>query len=300
LLQVALNNAEGIELARNQIEFAVDKLPKSILIVCAHQDDDTAHPGIIRAAVENHIPIYFIYLTGGDAGGCDRFYMHSCDAARAMDFGELRMQEALASLGHLGVSRENIFFLGLPDGGLGQIWNNTDVDHPYLSVLLASEHSPYRQAAIPNLAYSRQPVVRALEQLIKRFQPDLIITGHPDERHVDHRVNNWLVVKAMQNLLRQELLSPNTELLVDRVYGERPGVRAPYRYQKDTFFVSGEVAKLGQEARWYYQSQDGNHQQADIKGFPKLPRQEPYPHFQILDWQEHEGWNEEAAAAQAH
>jgi hypothetical protein len=26
--------------------------------------------------------------------------------------------------------------------------------------------------------------------------------------------------------------------------------------------------------------------------FDKLPREEPYPHFRILDWQDHEGWNE--------
>jgi hypothetical protein len=32
------------------------------------------------------------------------------------------MEEARRSLGHLGVPGENIYFLGLPDGGSGQIW----------------------------------------------------------------------------------------------------------------------------------------------------------------------------------
>ncbi len=293
LIQVSLESASGIVVARNELELAVNQLPKSILIFCAHEDDDTAHPGIIRAAVENNIPIHFVYLTSGDGGGCDRFYMHSCDAARAMDFGEVRMEESRASLGHLGVPRDNLFFLGLPDGGLGQIWNDyLTADHPYLSVLLASEHSPYREAAIPNLAYAREPVVEAAKQFIRRFNPDLIITGHPDERHVDHRTGNWIVVKAMQELLRQGLLSRNTELLVDQVYGPQPGKHAPFHYEKQTLFVSGEAAKLGQEASWYYQSQDGNHLQAKIVDFAKLPRTEAYPHFRILDWQDHEGWNE--------
>ncbi len=301
MLRISLEDAEGAILARNQLEFAVNKLPKSILVFCAHQDDDTAHPGIIQAAVENKIPIHFVYFTGGDAGGCDRFYMHSCDAARAMDFGEVRMEEARASLGHLGVPREDIFFLGLPDGGLGQIWRDyRKADHPYLSVLLASEHSPYREAAIPNLPYAREPVIAAARQFIQRFQPDLIITGHPDERHVDHRTNNWIVVKAMQELLRQGSLSRKTQLLVDQVYGPMPGKHAPYKYEKQKFFVSGEAAKLGQEATWYYESQDGNHQQADITDFMKLPRQEPYPHFLILDWQDHEGWNEEPSQSRVH
>lgn len=291
--EVSIQTPEGAVIAHNEMEFAVNRLPKSILVFCAHQDDDTAHPGIIRAAVENRIPIHFVYLTGGDAGGCDRFYMHSCDAERAMDFGEVRMGEARASLGHLGVPPGDIFFLGLPDGGLEQIWrHHVSATQPYLSVLLASDHAPYREAAIPNLAYAREPVIAAAKQFITRFKPDLIVTGHPDERHVDHRTNNWVVVKAMQQLLQEGAISRDTQLIVDAVYGPAPATHAPYRYEKQTFYVSGEAARLGQEATWYYQSQDGNHEQGSIAPFEKLSREEPYPHFRILDWQQHEGWNE--------
>jgi LmbE family N-acetylglucosaminyl deacetylase len=60
-----------------------------------------------------------------------------------------------------------------------------------------------------------------------RFHPELIITGHPDERHVDHRTNNWMVVKAMQELLREGKLSRDTQLVVDAVYGRAPAIRAP-------------------------------------------------------------------------
>ncbi len=294
-LRVSVETTGAAEIARNQLEFAVNKLPKSILIFLAHQDDDTAHPALIRAAVENKIPIHFVYLTGGDAGGCDRFYMHSCDAARAMDFGEVRMGEARASLGHLGVPASNIEFLGLPDGGLEQIWyhHRTSAD-PYLSVLLASDHSPYREAAIPNLPYASEAIVSVIKNYITKYNPEMIVTGHPDERHVDHRTNNWLTVKAMQELLREGKLNRDTELLVDVSYGAKAGRHAPYHFEKDTFFASGEAAKLGQESLWYYQSQDGNHQQAEIKDFMQLPRTEAYPHFRILDWSQHEGWNKEA------
>lgn len=301
-LEVSVRTAEGAVVATNRLDFAVNALPKSILIFCAHEDDDTAHPEIIRAAVENHIPLHVVYFTSGDAGGCDRYYMHSCDAERAMDFGEVRMNEARASLAHLGVSEENVFFLGLPDGGMEQIWRHQDSDKPYLSVLLASEHSPYRDSAIPNLPYARDAVVAATKNFIVKYKPALIITGHPDERHVDHGTNNWIVVKAMQELLQQGVLPASTELLVDAVYGPGPQKHAPYKYEKFQFYVSGEVATLGQEATWYYQTQDGNHLQAHIVPYDKLRRDAPaphygdyhwpYPHFKILDWQSHEGWNE--------
>lgn len=275
-LEVALQTALGATVAANRLDFAVNALPKSVLIFCAHEDDDTAHPEIIRAAVENNIPLHVVYFTSGDAGGCDRYYMHSCDAERAMDYGEVRMNEARASLKHLGVAAENILFLGLPDGGMEQIWaRNQRSDKPYLSVLLASEHSPYRDSAVPNLPYARDAVLAATRDFIAKYKPGLIITGHPDERHVDHRTNNWIVVKAMQELLQQGVLPASTELLVDGSYGPGPQKHAPYKYEKFEFYVSGKAALLAQEASWYYQSQDGNHQQAHIVTYDNLQRDAP-------------------------
>jgi LmbE family N-acetylglucosaminyl deacetylase len=303
-LRVAILDERGVELASNRLDFALNPMPKSILVFAAHQDDDTAHPQMIRAAVENHIPIHFVYFTSGDAGGCDRYFQRSCDASRAMEFGEVRMNEARASLGHLGVKPEDIFFLGLPDGGMEQIWKNfPDSAKPYLSVLLASEHSPYSDVAVPNLPYAKDAVLRATREFLLKYQPDMVITGHPDERHVDHRTNNWFVVKAMQGLVKEGKLLAQTQLVVDAVYGPAPGIHAPYRFEKYQFYESGEEAKLGQEALWYYQSQDGNHQQAEIIPYAKMPREwrqphygvyiPPYPHFRILDWTEHPGWNEQ-------
>jgi LmbE family N-acetylglucosaminyl deacetylase len=302
-LEVSVLSHDGLSLASNRLDFAVNDMPKSILLFCAHEDDDTAHPEIIRSAVENRIPIHVVYFTSGDAGGCDRYFMHSCDAARAMEFGEVRMNEARASLAHLGIPASDIHFLGLPDGGMEQIWKyNLKSAQPYLSVLLASEHAPYFDVAVPNLPYSREAVLQATRDFIQRYQPDMIITGHPDERHVDHRTNNWFVAKAMQGLLSEGKLSAKTQLVVDAVYGPGPQKHAPYRYEKFPFFISGQTATLGQEALWYYQSQDGNHQQAEIIPYADMPREAPkphygiytppYPHFRILDWQEHAGWNE--------
>jgi LmbE family N-acetylglucosaminyl deacetylase len=302
-LELSILTDQKVAVATNRLDFAVNVMPKSILIFCAHEDDDTAHPEMIRAAIENHIPLHVVYYTSGDAGGCDRYFMHSCDASRAMEFGEVRMDEARGSLGHLGVPASDISFLGLPDGGMEQIWKNYPAsDHPYLSVLLASEHSPYKDVAIPNLPYARDAVLAATRTFIERYKPEMIVAGHPDERHVDHRTNAWFVVKAMQQLLAEGKLSRDTQLVVDAVYGPGPQKHAPFRYEKFQFYLSGQASTLGQEALWYYQSQDGNHQQAEIIPYNKMEREAPkphygiyippYPHFRILDWQDHAGWNE--------
>jgi LmbE family N-acetylglucosaminyl deacetylase len=289
--QVEVNNTSGETLAAGVLELAANPLPHSILIFCAHQDDEGAHAGIIRAAVENHIPIHVVYFTSGDAGSCDRYYEHSCGPDEALNFGVLRMAEARRSLGHLGVPGENIYFLGLPDGGSGQIWyDHVEASNPYLSVLLASEHAPYEGLAQPNLPYARQAVVEAAKRFIREFHPDVIYTGHPDERHVDHRTNNWFVVKALQELLRDGAVRPDPTLLTDQVYGPGPQAHAPYHYQKHVLSVSGDAMSLAQEAQWFYQSQSGNRALGRLRTFDQLRRVEV--HWQILDWKDHEGWNE--------
>jgi LmbE family N-acetylglucosaminyl deacetylase len=289
--QVEVNDTSGGTLATGAVELAANPLPRSILIFCAHQDDEGAHAGIIRAAVENRIPIHVVYFTSGDAGSCDRYYEHSCGPDEALNFGALRMDEARRSLGHLGVPRENIYFLGLPDGGSGQIWyDHVEASNPYLSVLLASEHAPYEGVAQPNLHYARRAVVEAVKQFIREFHPEVIYTGHPDERHVDHRTNNWFVVKALQELLREGAVRPDLTLLTDQVYGPGPQAHAPYHYQKHVLNISGDVMTLAQEAHWFYQSQSGNRALGQLRTFEQLPRVEV--HWQILDWKDHEGWNE--------
>jgi LmbE family N-acetylglucosaminyl deacetylase len=289
--QVEVDDTSGQALASGVLELAANRLPHSILIFCAHPDDEGAHAGIMRAAVENHIPIHVVYFTSGDAGSCDRYYEHSCAPAEALNFGALRMEEARRSLGHLGVSRENIYFLGLPDGGSGQIWyDHVEASSPYLSVLLASEHAPYEGVAEPNLPYARNAVVEAAKRFIREFDPEVIYTGHPDERHVDHRTNNWFVVKALQELLREGVVRPDLTLLTDQVYGPGPQAHAPYHYQKHVLHVSGDAMTLAQEAEWFYQSQSGNRELAHLRTFDQLRRVEV--HWQILDWKDHEGWNE--------
>ena len=289
--QVEVSDTSGETMATGVLELAANPLPRSILIFCAHQDDEGAHAGIIRAAVENHIPIHLVYFTCGDSGSCDRYYEHSCAPAEALNFGALRMEEARRSLGHLGVPRENIYFLGLPDGGSGQIWyDHVEVSNPYLSVLLASEHAPYEGIAQPNLPYARRAVVEAAKQFIREFHPGVIYTGHPDERHVDHRTNNWFVVKALQELLREGVVRPDLTLLTDQVYGPGPQAHAPYHYQKHLLSVSGDAMTLAQEAQWFYQSQSGNRALGHPRTFDQLRREEV--HWQILDWKDHEGWNE--------
>ena len=290
-IRYTVGTADGLILAQVDREIAVNPLPKSILVFCAHEDDESAHSGTIRAAVESNIPIRFVYFTSGDAGSCDRYYGRFCGPNEAREFGYVRMAETRRALAHLGVSQENIFFLGLPDGGSGAIWyEHIEPDNPYLATLMSVAHAPYRGIHRPNLPFARRAVVDEAKKFIRRFEPEVIYTGHPDERHVDHRTNNWFVVKALQELRRENAVPDGMKLLVDQVYGARDEGQAPYKYRKHVLYYTGEVGALRQEAFWQYQSQGGNRREGQRRNFSELRREEN--HQEILDWWEHEGWNE--------
>jgi LmbE family N-acetylglucosaminyl deacetylase len=290
--EVEITDTSGQILATNILELGVNPLPKSVLLFCAHEDDDGTQMGFLRSLVENQVPLHIVYFTSGDAGGCDRYFQHSCGPAEALNFGAIRMQEARAAMGHLGVPPENIFFLGLPDGGSGKIWyGHPNSRDPYLAVLLACDHAPYEGLLRPNLAFARDAVVDATEEIIRKFQPAVIFTAHPQaEGAIDHIVNNFFVVKALQELLRAGAISPDLEVRVDRIFDLKGHPATPYRYEDDEFYVSGEAMALAQEAGWFYQSQGGNREEGNLRTWNQLQRSEGYR--KVLDWKEHEGWNE--------
>ncbi|MGA2983981.1 MAG: PIG-L family deacetylase [Terriglobia bacterium] len=291
-VELTLTGSGGRPLARTTTEIAVNELPASLLVICAHEDDDLAYTGLMRAAVEAKIPVQLLTLTAGDVGECERYFDKPCGPNDAREFGTVRLEETAEVLEHLGISRDKLIDLGLPDGGSGAIWfDHKDSSNPFLSIYLACDHAPYANVYKPNLPYARDAVIEAIRQVITNFHPAMIALTGPDERHVDHRTANWFAIKACQALLKQKALDPQTIVLADQVYGSGGFKPAPYKYENFVVHLSGEAAALLQEATWIYQSQDGDLAEGDKKTFAELPREEK--HLRIMDWQEHEGWNEQ-------
>jgi LmbE family N-acetylglucosaminyl deacetylase len=290
-VRLELAGEGGRTLAETTTEIAINTLPTSLMIINPHEDDEAAYGGLIRAAVEAGIPVRAVILTGGDVGECERYYNKPCGPNEARGFGLVRMEESREAYERLGLGRDKVDILGLPDGGSGAIWSqHIEVSNPFLSVYLAVDHSPYEHVLKPNLPYARDAVISTLQQLITNFHPAMIVLPHPDERHVDHRTTNWFAIKACQGLLREHRIDPQTIIWGDKAYGAGGFKPAPYKYEKVVVYLSGEAAALKQEMSWLYQSQDGNLDEGMKKTFSELPRQEE--HVRIVDWQEHEGWNE--------
>jgi LmbE family N-acetylglucosaminyl deacetylase len=290
-LRFSVVDSQAETRAATSMEIAVNNLPASLLVVSPHEDDEYSYGGLIRAAVEAGIPVRVVILTGGDFSACAQYYSKPCGPNEAREFGLVRMEETAQALGHLGLAREKLIFLGLPEHGLGAIWSpHLEAAYPFLSVHLAADHAPYENVLLPNLPFARQPVLDLIKQIIADFRPAMIATTHPDDRDADHRATNWFVLKACQGLLGENKLDPTTVILADEAHAAGTSKPAPYRYEKLTVFVSGEASALKEEMRWLYQSQGGNMAEGQHLTFPELPREEQ--HLRIVNWREHPGWNE--------
>jgi LmbE family N-acetylglucosaminyl deacetylase len=280
LAHVTTRNGRLREAGR--LEVAANDLPRSLAVICAHPDDEFLHPAAIRAAVENSIPVHLIFLTNGDAGGSDRFFGPGYTPAEAIEFGHIRMAEARAAAGHLGVPESNLHFLGLPDGFLESIRNAEEGSNPVFSPLLGAGNSPYCGLHQPNLPFEKESIVNALTGLLSEIDPDTVYMSHPDERHSDHAAAAWLTIESLQLLLAAGRLSSVPTLRADQFYGSRQGAPASFSYRAHEFFTTGEAMARVQEAYWYYQTQGGNHARGHVLSYEDLPRVEH--HQEILNW----------------
>ena len=113
----------------------------------------------------------------------------------------------------------------------------------------------------------------------------------PAEGHIDHIVNNYFVVKALQELLRAGAISPDLEVRVDRIFDPKGHPATPYRYEDPRVLCfrrshgagagGGMVLPVAgrQPGRGEYCAPGINCRRSE--GYRK-----------VLDWKEHEGWNE--------
>lgn len=147
--------------------------PERVLVILAHPDDPEFGAGgtIARLAAQGSRVIYAI-VTDGSKGSEDVSHTHST-------LFETRQVEQRNAAELLGVRREDVHFLGFPDG---QIYNN-------------------------------EPLREALVRQIRLHRPDLLITHDPTTRiwrgnrlnHPDHRAVGDTALDAVYPLARDRL-----------------------------------------------------------------------------------------------
>ena len=177
---------------------------KHLLVIVPHQDDEILiGAGIIYQMLQQGKKVTVAIVTNGDYGCAD------------YSKGKARLKETLAGLGVLGLSEENVIFLGYADTGMRR-------EKSFLTALFHTEEG---EKIFPSSAstmtygleekpdfhylhfgehgkYSRNTLINDLRELICKIKPDCILTTHPLDKHGDHEALFYFIKAIVEEYKR--------------------------------------------------------------------------------------------------
>ena len=120
--------------------------------------------------------------------------------------GLIRHGEAVAAAAILGLSPDQLIFLGYPDFRTLKIWNEHWGDAPACeSMFTRTTIVPYDNAFRPGTPYKADEILADIETVIREFKPTVIFTSHPGDHNPDHlslylftRVALWNLAEELQ------------------------------------------------------------------------------------------------------
>jgi len=222
-----------------------------ILVFSPHPDDESLGTGgIIKKAREKNASVEVVMVTTGDAMNPEDFkkYLSSTNNTNYKGtIGDLRHTEAINAVTSLGLSQNNIIFLGYPDGSMKNLLE-TNWDTPYKRTTGSNlnDHSPYNFTYEKNAPYTGANVVKNMEQIIKDYKPTIIYYPDDGDDHPDHFATSAFV---RYSALQTNYTGKSYTYLVHK------GVAwpIPLNYQPSrTIQFPSELAIM--DADWYYTS----------------------------------------------
>lgn len=161
-----------------------------IVVFSPHQDDEIlACTYAIKQARLKNDEVFVVFVTNGDFEG--------------KEFCDIRALESIKALERIGISRENIIFLGYGDGVVYQLFHNNSV--------FSGKHKPSQYTYAPrgfktfhNIEWneeafcSKNSLLKDIIQLLLKYNPDTIYCPSSYDFHGDHK-GTYLFVKSAVN-----------------------------------------------------------------------------------------------------
>jgi len=174
-------------------------LGRRVLIIAPHPDDEVlATGGTIRRLIESGAQVKVVIVTAGDSyrRAADRQPGVSGPAAY-LALGEMRHRESMTAASVLGLSDSDVVSLGYADGATTAMWNGSWNTTATAAGRTESTSVPYAWAAAAGAPLNGRGLASQLEQQIRDFAPDTIITPDVHETHPDHAMTAAFSMYAM-------------------------------------------------------------------------------------------------------
>jgi LmbE family N-acetylglucosaminyl deacetylase len=178
-----------------------------ILIFAPHPDDESLGTGgLIAKAVEKNATVMVVMVTDGSRSHTHGGYselLAKFNLTNKTSLPELRHNETLNAIKNLGLSENNVIFLGYPDAGLkpmfetywdyNKTYNSNSDFNPY-------DHSPYSFSYEKNAPYAGANVVKNMETIIRDFKPNVVVYPDDGDDHPDHWATSAFVRYSLMEL----------------------------------------------------------------------------------------------------
>jgi len=177
-----------------------------LIVFSPHPDDETLGAGgLIQRVLQSGGEVKVVFMTSGDGYPEGVEMEEGITHPTAQDYreyGTLRQKEALQALATLGMKKQDVAFLGFPDGGLYSILSKYQSDDgpDYTSPFTLENHPPIADAILPNVEYNREDLNREIIRVLTDFRPTLIATVDRRDQHPDHCSTYFFVRGALREL----------------------------------------------------------------------------------------------------
>jgi len=181
------------------------KQDERVLILAPHPDDEAIGcAGVIQQALKARAKVKVIYLTNGDHNELAFIVYEKRITMRQGEFvhmGQVRRQEAIRAMKFLGLSEDDLVFLGYPDFGTFSIfcryWQSKK---PFRDKLTRISSVPYKDNPSFGAPYQGESILSDLVKQILDYKPNKIFVSHPADVNVDHKALYLFLQVALSDL----------------------------------------------------------------------------------------------------
>ena len=170
----------------------------TVLVLAPHPDDEALmFSGVIYGALQRGEEVKVVMATNGDFPG--------------MSAGYTRQAETVNAMAVLGLTEDDIIFLGYPDSGLKTMYDlYTGAGDAYTSVagqtqtygnrgLGRADYHTYRFGTPGR--YNKASIIADLESILSEYRPEHIFVTGPYDHHEDHSVLHTYLREALAGLM---------------------------------------------------------------------------------------------------
>ena len=195
-----------------------------LMVFSPHPDDESlGASGIIQRVRSTGGKVSVVFMTNGDGykEAVRRYLMRTqTTSSDYIEYGKMRHDEAIQAACQLGLQPEDAVFLGFPDDGIDDLWNDYwSRFKPFTSPFTRYESPPYKECFSRVVKYSGVDLSNEIARVIKGFAPDWVLMPDLRDEHPDHYTTGAFVLDALRKLNQEgEISLENIRLLTYLVH----------------------------------------------------------------------------------